>query len=374
MTSLLDRLLPEPSFVLRDPEAVTRELVRMYEDATGLTLYPAQVDRIMVDIVAYRESLLREAIQDAAKLNLVRYSRAPMLDFLGENIGVARIGAAAAVTTLRFGFDPAPAKPGLLPAGTQAKGGSVSFATVVDAVVPGGAASIDVPAACTVAGAIGNGFVPGQIRTMVSDVPALKIAKVENITTTSDGAEQEDDENLRQRIVLAPGQFSTAGSVAAYRFFARSAHQSVKDVAVVRRVPGEIVLYPLLDTGLPGAAIKNAVAAACNAERVRPLCDTVIVKDPVQVNWRLEAKLVLYAGTTPSLALSEAIKAANTYVASRQQRLGLDIVRTQCIDVLSVYGVYRVDLSEPAVDQTLSAEHWANCTDVSISIADVVEG
>lgn len=374
MSSLLDRLLPEPSFVVRDPEAVTRDLVRMYEDATGLTLYPAQVERIMVDIIAYRESLQREAIQDAAKLNLVRYSRAPVLDFLGENIGVPRLEAAAAVTTLRFTFDPVPAVPTLLPAGTQVDGGSVSFTTSEDAVVPAGAGSVDVAASCTAAGVVGNGFVPGQIKTLAAAVPGLSVAAVQNTTTTADGAEEEDDENFRERIVLAPGQFSTAGSIAAYRFFARSAHQTIKDVAVVRPVPGEIALYPLVETGLPSAAIKDAVAAACSAERVRPLCDTVGVHDPVQVDWRIEAQLVLYAGTTPAVALAEATKAANAYVATRKPKLGLDTVRTQVIDVLSVYGVYRVDLIEPAADQVLSAEKWANCTDVAITIADVVEG
>lgn len=38
--SLLDRLLPDPDFVTRDPEALTRELVAHYESLTGKTLYP----------------------------------------------------------------------------------------------------------------------------------------------------------------------------------------------------------------------------------------------------------------------------------------------------------------------------------------------
>lgn len=100
--SLLERQLPEPNFVSRDTEAITREMIAQYESLTGKTLYPAQVERILIDVIAYRESLVRQSIQDAGKLNLVRYSRAPVLDYLGENVGVPRLQAIAASTTLRF--------------------------------------------------------------------------------------------------------------------------------------------------------------------------------------------------------------------------------------------------------------------------------
>ena len=161
--SLLDRQLPEPEFVTRDAEAITREAVALYESLTGKTLYPAQVERILIDVIAYRESLTRQAIQDAGKLNLVRYSRAPVLDYLGENVGVPRLGAIAATTMLKFVFDPRPALAAVLPAGAIAEGGDVAFATDADVVVAAAAESVEVSATCTTAGAIGNGFVAGQI-------------------------------------------------------------------------------------------------------------------------------------------------------------------------------------------------------------------
>lgn len=83
--------LPEPSFIDRDPQVVTAELVAMYESLTGKTLYPAQPERILVDLIAYREQLLRIAIQEAAKQNLVEYAIYPMLDYLGELVGVTRL-------------------------------------------------------------------------------------------------------------------------------------------------------------------------------------------------------------------------------------------------------------------------------------------
>lgn len=86
----LDMVLPMPSFVVRDTAAITAELIAQYESLTGKTLYPAQIERVLIDLIAYRESLLRVALQDAALQNLVRYARAPMLDHLGENVGTVR--------------------------------------------------------------------------------------------------------------------------------------------------------------------------------------------------------------------------------------------------------------------------------------------
>ena len=74
--------LPEPSFIDRDPQAITAEIVAQYEQLTGKTLYPAQVERLLIDVIAYRETLVRIGIQEAAKQNLVAYARAPMLDYL----------------------------------------------------------------------------------------------------------------------------------------------------------------------------------------------------------------------------------------------------------------------------------------------------
>lgn len=74
-----------------DASAIRAEIAAAYEAATGKTLYPAQVESLLVDLIAYRETLIRAAINDTARQNLVRFARAPMLDYLGELVGVARL-------------------------------------------------------------------------------------------------------------------------------------------------------------------------------------------------------------------------------------------------------------------------------------------
>ena len=74
-----------------DPMAIAAELKSAYETATGRTVYPGQAEQLLIDICAYRESLCRAAINEAARQNLVAFARAPMLDYLGELVGVSRL-------------------------------------------------------------------------------------------------------------------------------------------------------------------------------------------------------------------------------------------------------------------------------------------
>lgn len=99
--------LTEPDFIERDADTITAEMIAKYEADTGKTLYPAQAERLLIDLWAYREMLVRVAVQEAAKQNLVAFAREPMIDYLGELVGVYRLAAQPATTTLQFSVDEA---------------------------------------------------------------------------------------------------------------------------------------------------------------------------------------------------------------------------------------------------------------------------
>ena len=92
--------LPEPNFIERNPEIITKEWIALYEEKSGKTLQPAQIERLMVDVGAYRESILRVAIQETAKQNLLSYAPLDILEHIGEPLGVRKLLANCAVTTL----------------------------------------------------------------------------------------------------------------------------------------------------------------------------------------------------------------------------------------------------------------------------------
>jgi phage-related baseplate assembly protein len=196
------------------------------------------------------------------------------------------------------------------------------------------------------------------------------VSAVENITPSEGGAQAESDDRLRERIVLAPETFSVAGSVESYRFWAMSAHPDIIDVAVISHVPGDVTLYPLTATGLPGETIKARVAATCSGEKVRPLCDQVRVADPVAVDYAIDVQIVLYATADTQLAQAEVEKAAQAFRDARL-KFGQSIVRSQLIDALFVYGVYSVEPIAPAVDLNLEKWEWPRCTGIRCQVSGI---
>ncbi|EKZ9425990.1 baseplate J/gp47 family protein [Salmonella enterica] len=356
-------VLPEPVFADTDPEKITRTLVERYEDLAGKKLYPAQDEMLLINLMAYQQSLVMNRIQDAASQNLVAFARHSGLDFLGELVGVHRLGAASARSPLTFSLNaPAPADT-LIPAGTRVSANdSVVFATDEDTILNAGRMAITVPATCTVEGVVGNGWQPAQISNLMDDIGDGTLDfSVTNPLVSSGGAEQESDDHLRDRIMLAPESFSNAGSRGAYRFHAMSAHQDIVDVAVVRSRPGTVVLYPLLATGLPDQNLLDLVAGICSDEKVRPLTDTVMVKQPVKAAYSIAATLTFMEGQDSTVVLKNAVDAINAWIQQKSARLGQDIIPSQIVAALSVPGVYRVELKQPG-ERVLAAHEWAFCT------------
>lgn len=83
--------LPAPQFLELDVDVITADIIAEYERLSGKPLYPAQADRLMVDVIAYREVLIRNEVNEAAKQNLLAFARGVMLDYLGDFFGVERL-------------------------------------------------------------------------------------------------------------------------------------------------------------------------------------------------------------------------------------------------------------------------------------------
>ncbi|HAT2167656.1 TPA: baseplate protein [Citrobacter freundii] len=365
--------LTEPDFIERDADKITTEMIAKYEADTGKTLYPAQAERLLIDLWSYREQLLRVAVQEAAKQNLVRFARKPMIDYLGEQVGVYRLDAQPATIPLQFAVEEPPVFDVLIPAGTRVSASdSVIFATDSDVIMKAGLLLVNVTATCTEPGTVGNDWQPAQVSQLLDELDNLDL-QVTNLVASSGGSEEEDDDHLRERIILAPESFTNAGSRGAYRFHAMSAHPAIVDVAVLSPVPGTVELYPLLSTGLPSDSILTLVESVCSDEKVRPLTDTVRGKSPVQVDYTIDARLTIYYGQDAESVEKAADQAIQAWVAARRAKLGIDIVPRQISAVLTVAGVYDVEL--PGLELVVVAENeWANCTAINVTVTGAVDG
>jgi phage-related baseplate assembly protein len=375
--------LPIPTFVGDadglDPNAILNDMVASFQSLANRTLYPAQVERLLIDLYAYREALVRNAIQYAAMQCLVAFSSYPMLDYLGQLVGVTRLPAQGASCTLQFTLaSAAPSTGFVIPAGTLigTQDGQFQFATGAALTIASGATTGTVFATCTTVGAGANGYATGQVSIQLA--PNSLITSVANTTVTAGGGNIETDDHLRDRIQAAPNQFSVAGPSGAYRFWALSADPSIVDVSVVSPVPGTVDVYVLVGPGTQPASSPNSagvasstilgkVAAIVNATTIRPLTDTVNVLAVTEEDYAITGTVTLYSDADPSTSMSAANAAAQTYAQNLAGRIQRDIVPEEIIAAIgSVPGVYRVQLGAPSY-QRLTAGQWANCTAITLT-------
>src|SRR5690349_13222406 len=150
--------LPPPRFVGdadgTDPNLILADMIAAFETAAGRTLQPAQVERLLINLYAYRESLVRNAIQYAAQQNLLAYASFPMIDYLGALLGVTRLSAQPATVTLQFTLTNQLTVAFAIAAGTQVatNDGQQVFATDSDLVIAAGALNASVSATAVAPG------------------------------------------------------------------------------------------------------------------------------------------------------------------------------------------------------------------------------
>lgn len=228
------RDFPEVSFI----EGMTVEDIQeyymtamqeKYKELTGKELVLQATDPIR--LVAYANCLLLYQIAQyadrAGKMALLKYSYGDYLENIGALKGISRTKGAFAKTILQFTLSAK--RPGItvIPAGTRVTASDgVYFKTLDILEIPAGTVVGDVNAACHEMGVKGNGYQCGSLKVLVD--PVAYVEKVENITISEGGADLESDENLAERVYLAPSSWSTAG---------RMMHMSIGYGHLIRRYP-----------------------------------------------------------------------------------------------------------------------------------------
>ena len=368
MTSLL-----EPNFIERDPEQITKEWISLFEEKTGKILQPAQIEMLYVNIGAYRETVLRMKIQEAAKKNLLSYAPLDVLEHIGEPLGVHKLLANCSKTTMRFSLEEHLDFDFTIPQFTEveSKDGLFIFQTTESKTIKSGELYVDIEAVCETPGSSSNNYKTGTINNLIT--PLSYIENIENITITSGGADDEDADALRDRIRQAPEKFSNAGSKGAYIYHTLSAHQSIIDVEVTSPSPGIVNVFPLTENGCPSDEIIKIVQKHLDSEKIRPLTDFVQVIPPESIVFSISATLILYSYADIETVNKTITSKLNEYKVALSEKLGKDVVHTQIITILnSIYGVYKVILNTPN-DIEIKENQWAELTSYDIKFGGYID-
>lgn len=296
----------ELQFIETDAGQVYDFILYILENGVSEELYPGDERRIFGEALVSLVVALYSTMNDSAKQATLRYARGEVLDALGEFAGVYRIEAIPATTTLRFSLKESVNQNIIVSKGTRVTSDYTRyFATTETAVLQAGTLFVEIEAESTEGGSNYNDIPEGEINVLVDLIPYIDA--VSNTRVTSGGGDIEDDEDLRQRIRLAPASRSTAGPKNAYKFYAVSADATVADAYVDSPSPGVVVITPILYGGeIPGQDVLDKVLAACNADDVRPLTDKVEVAAPSTQSYDIE--LTYYTTAANETAVVENIE------------------------------------------------------------------
>lgn len=235
-------------FVDTDSDAVVARLVSAYENMTGRTLRPADPDRLFISWVA--SVIVQERVNQnyVGNQNLPSRAEGENLDALGEWIyDIKRLAAQPSKCTVRFNISAAQSTSIAIPQGTRVTdaSGDLIWYTTEDAVIPIGSLYADVMVQCETAGDIGNGYVAGQINTLVDVDNILYFSSCANIDTASGGANEATDEQYYELMREGLDSYSTAGPVGAYIYWAKTVSANIADVKPIQPRLTDVQTVPL---------------------------------------------------------------------------------------------------------------------------------
>ena len=262
---------------------------------------------------------------------------------------MTRNPATAATTTLRFTLSAERDTATGIPQGTRVStAGSIYFATDVYAEIPAGSTTVDVPATCTVAGTDGNGFAVGELSTIVDPIPY--VASVSNTTATEGGAEIESDDDLAERVFLAPGAYSTAGPEDGYLYHAKAYNAAIGDVvATSNQAAGTVdIVFIMADGRTPGEEMIEGLEGYLQGKTIRPMTDLVRVAAPQEVQYTIN--LTYYINRSDSaqaVTIQQQVAAAVEQYKTWQRAIGRDINPSQLVRMVMDAGAKRVTVTAP---------------------------
>lgn len=322
-----------------------------YRELTGRELVMHEADPIR--LVAYANCLLLYQIAQyadrAGKLALLKYSYGDYLENVGALKGISRTQGASAKTTLRFTLSAKRPSVTVIPVGTRVTASDgVYFKTLDMLEILAGNITGEVNAECREPGTKGNGYTCGSLKVLVD--PVAYVEKVENITVSEGGADLESDENLAERIYLAPSSWSTAGPDDAYEFWVRTFDPAISDVSVYSDIPGEVDICFILSGGqLPTQSILNELERYLMEEEIRPLTDKVIVSAPDVEAYGVDFTYYINrSDRAKASAINDQVQAAvQDYISWQKQRIGRDINPDQLRRMVISAGAKRLDIRSP---------------------------
>ena len=376
MSDILNTIdnLPDISFIdgltLEDLQSkILSDFVTKYQEVTGKKIQLSKSDPNRIIMLSCAQIIYQglQNIDKAGKMNFLKYAYDDYLENMGALKKVTRNPAKFAQVPVKFTLSGKREAATSIPQGTRVTAAyEVYFATIEYAEIPAGETEVTVMTECTEAGTIGNDFAAGELTTLVD--PIGFISKVSNTEKSTGGTEVESDQNMAERIYLAPSSYSTAGPDDAYEYWVKDSNPNIGDVKITSPIPGVVdIRFVMTDGTVPDDTTIAAVTAAVNQRGKRPLTDQVQVKKPEIEEYSID--VTYYINTSDSNAATaiqaQVESAVEKYKLWQASKVGRDINPDELIANINDAGAKRAVVRAP-VFRVIGETAKAQCTGVNV--------
>lgn len=372
--------LPDVSFIddktLDDvQEEMLADYQEKYEEVTGKSLVLRRADPESLKLYAASVQIYHMMlhIDVSGKMDLLKYAYSGFLDNLGALRGVERKNATPATVKVRFTLSAVQPSVVTIPEGTRVSDGDVIyFETDETREIAIGEMYVDVPCTCQTDGEEGNGFIAGQIATLVD--PIAYVDSAVNTETSAGGADIESDEDFTDRIYLAPSGYSVAGPKDAYKYHTKSFKDAaIGDVEVTSPEPCEVeVRFLISDGSMPSETLCKKVLEHLNDDNIRPLTDRLSVLAPT--GQEFDIRFTYYINKSDidkAVSIQTAVAAAiQEYISWQTHTIGRDINPSVLTKMVVAAGAKRVVIESPAFE-TVPPGHVARVKGQNVTYGGV---
>lgn len=331
----------EIHYLSYDPEAVWMNMILAYIGAGGDVLYPGDEKEIFLRGVQQMFIQAFAGIDNALRMDTLRYAVRDYLDLYGEKRNCARLAALPARSSVQITFRQTNIAKTIRAGTALTADGEVLFLLEEDIAQTGYAQVVDANIVCETAGAVGNGLLSGMPMQFLTPQSAI-ISTVCTINA-SGGQDAEDDETYRERIRRFGLSTVTTGPTVQYESVAMDVTSEILDASAINLGAGNVGVYLLLASDDGADGILEAVSNRLNAVDTRPLTDHVTVARATAIPYTLNVQYGMSAGSNATDAIAAAVK---EYKAWQDETIGRAFNPDKLMAMLYQAGAIRVVWAE----------------------------
>lgn len=316
--------------------------------------------KIILEAFAYREMFLRANFNELAKAFFLSTSTGDDLDNYAAFYNVERLKGAKPYAEYDFELSEALSQDVTVPFNLVLTDETSTYQAKLleDVVIAAGTTK----ASGTVELQLETAKNEIKTEVITTSLPFVVTASTSNVFTN--GSDPEDDEELRERILLSMADKSTAGSEETYKSFTFNADERIEDVAVLSQAAGTVNVYYYSEVA--DELMQTRVEETLNAKEIRPLTDNVVVSVVSEVTYSVTAELKILPNQETAAVYTNAVNALVAGLKSLK-KIGVEITLSEINDFLRVPGVKEVVVNFPTGNIEIAANEIGVCNATNIT-------